>query len=549
MSSLPKITESKIAIHAKKEGEKARKYWSEIFCGSACLVVVDSLGKCSGDNFDLVVINDSQELAPEELLLLEKMASDTTHFLVVVGSGDLETPSLCDLLGAEGTIPIAHAEWYLKSINAQNQPIEVAIYGKFHEIMPKTDTTTLASISVGYRDRPALIGRGNIFTFGVDIDLDQRVQRQLSRAFKELIFKDNTSNVGPFGVGVAGYGPYGGMGHYHGSACNATPHLKFVAIAEPNQQRRNSAKEQFPKIQTYESAKELIEDDEVDIVIIATPPITHFELASQALKAKKHVVVEKPMCLKVSEVDELIELARLNNVVLTIHQNRRFDADYLALKELIESGTIGEVFNIETFVGSFEHPCRAWHSDQEISGGAAYDWGSHHIDWILQFYGTTPSHLFVNSHKRVWHDVTNADQITISMAFQDGKEAKFIQSDVAAIRKPKFYVQGTKGTIQGWYRPLANDVVDFPFGYRSERFHHAEAPVDFEVVQYAIDNQTRSYRVSPTEVEPFEFHRNLAAHLVNSEPLAIVPSSVRGVIEILEATQRLSNSKEHYVQI
>ena len=69
--------------------------------------------------------------------------------------------------------------------------------------------------------------------------------------------------------------------------------------------------------------------------------------------------------------------------MLTVYQNRRWDPDFMAVRRAVETGLLGDVFNVETFVGGYEHPCRTWHSDTAVSGGAGYDWGSHHVDWVL----------------------------------------------------------------------------------------------------------------------------------------------------------------------
>jgi predicted dehydrogenase len=201
---------------------------------------------------------------------------------------------------------------------------------------------------------------------------------------------------------------------------------------------------------------------------------------------------------------------------------------------VLESGEIGQVFNIETFVGGFGHPCRAWHSEESISGGAIYDWGSHHVDWIIQLYGSAPSVVRCVGHKRVWHDVTNLDQLTLHMLWPDGREATFRQSDVAAIRRPKFYVQGDSGTIEGHYRPMVSERLEPGRGFVREESHHAEAPVDLSISRF---DGTAS-RVVPAADSGWGFHSNLADHLLLGEELAVAPSSTRDVVQVLEAGHR-----------
>ena len=207
------------------------------------------------------------------------------------------------------------------------------------------------------------------------------------------------------------------------------------------------------------------------------------------------------------------------------------------------------VSNIETFVGGFEHPCRAWHSEEAISGGAVYDWGSHHIDWILRWYGGPPSHVATTSHKRVWHDVTNADQVTVCMRWPDGREATFRQSDVAAVRRPKFFVQGTAGTVEGHYRPLQTEAVEPGRGYVRRQAHHAEAPVELRVVRYDSGIGLVEHALPPAPSPGWGFHRNLADHLLLGEPLAVPPQQSRAVVAVLEGAQRAGSHGHASVEL
>jgi len=191
-------------------------------------------------------------------------------------------------------------------------------------------------------------------------------------------------------------------------------------------------------------------------------------------------------------------------------------------------------------VGVYAHPCRTWHSDTAVSGGAGYDWGSHHVDWVLQLLSGLPRVVQANGHKRVWHDVTNLDQIRVRMTWADGREAEFLQSDIAAVRRPKFYVQGTTGTLVGSYRTITLEAIEPGRGYVATQPHHAEAPAELVLSRYESGYGISETRLPPAVGQPFAFHCNLADHLHLGEPLAITPASVRRVIGVLEAAQRSS---------
>jgi predicted dehydrogenase len=406
------------------------------------------------------------------------------------------------------------------------------------------DVEPVVQVSISFTDRIVMfqrqLGRGRLTVSGLGNDPAALANPDLATLLRRSLAPadDLAHRSRQIGFAVVGYGPYGGMGLYHGLAANATPGLEMIAACDSDPGRRKAAEQEFPGLRPYSSTAELAADVDVEVAVVATPPSTHFELARTLLEAGKHVALEKPMCLTVVEADELVALARHNGLVLTVHQSRRWDQDFLAVRRAIDGGLVGDVFNIETFVGGFEHPCRAWHSEVAVSGGAVYDWGSHHLDWILQLMGGFPERLVAHGHKRVWRDITNLDQVRVRVTWSDGREAEFVQSDIAGIRRPKFFVQGTSGTIAGHYRPMRTERVEPGVGYVADELHHAEAPVELTLARYEPGYGLTETTLPPVPADRYGFHRNLADHLIFGEPLAVTPESARDVVALLEAAQR-----------
>ncbi len=406
----------------------------------------------------------------------------------------------------------------------------------------ETEIMIAATTSVRFEHQPTIavrrLGAGRVVVTGIADLRALAAHPTLGPFVNRLLHPVAPARTADLGVGVVGYGPFGGMGYLHGLAATETDGLALVAAADSAPERLVAARADFPELAGHASAASLAADPAVDIAIIATPPVFHAELALELLRAGKHVVIEKPMCLRRDDADAIIATAREHDRMVTVHQSRRWDRDWLAVRNVTGRGEIGEVFNIETFVGGFEHPCRAWHSEESISGGAIYDWGSHHIDWIIQLYGSAPSRVLCSAHTRVWHDTTNADQLSLWMQWPDGREATFRQSDVCAIRRPKFHIEGTRGTIEGHYRPLRTDTVEPGRGHVERVSHHAEAPVDLTVATYDGTMGVRESTVPPAPAPGWGFHRNLADHLLLGEPLAVRPEQSRDVVAVLEAGHR-----------
>ncbi len=429
-------------------------------------------------------------------------------------------------------------EWFIKltdSTAATRLPDQVPVTSAIFGLTPQDGDRVLAQVNIGFADRVVLIER----TDGDQTQVISGIELEAIDASPELMtYLDRVatgrSSNDTLSVGVIGYGPYGGMGYTHGLACAETEGLEFVAAVDTSDERRKAAESDFPDVRTYADVSEMLDDGGIDLAIVATPPVYHAPIAKQLLGHGIHAVVEKPMCLTTEDANQLVSMADERDLLVTVHQSRRWDRDYLALRSVVESGQIGDVFNVETFVGGFGHPCRAWHSEESISGGAIYDWGSHHVDWIIQLYGSMPTTIRCVGHKRVWHDVTNLDQLTLHMMWSDGREATFRQSDIAAIRRPKFYVQGDSGTLEGHYRPLVNERLEPGRGFVREESHHAEAPVALEVQRFDGSMTT----VEPADHPGWGFHANLADHLLLGEPLAVTPESTRDVVRVLEAGHR-----------
>lgn len=332
----------------------------------------------------------------------------------------------------------------------------------------------------------------------------------------------------PVRVGLLGYGA---IGHEHSAAVDAVDGLELVAVCDRNPARVHAARTAVPDLRVVGDAGALLADDDVDLVVVSTPPNTHVDWALQALRAGKHVVVEKPLALTVAGADAMIECADQRGLTLAVYQNRRWDLDYLAIKALVRSGRLGQVFHVETFIGGYAHPCNYWHSDEQVSGGAIYDWGSHYLDWVLDLLPHEVVHVTGATHKRVWHDVTNSDHSRVTIHFADGAEAEFVHSDLAAALKPKWYVLGTDGALVGrWRRErvVSRNAVGL---LDEDRLAPAEAPATLEM--WAPDGSRTDVALPPAPAQPF--HRELADHLLAGLPMSLSPATSRRCVAVMQA--------------
>ncbi len=314
---------------------------------------------------------------------------------------------------------------------------------------------------------------------------------------------------------------YGAIGHEHNLAVQATPGLELTAVADVNPDRIIAAQELAPDAQGFDDATAMLDSGLVDLVVVSTPPDSHARWAREALTRGIHVVLEKPMALTSAECDALMAMAAEKDLLLVVYQNRRFDQDFVTLRSLINDGAVGEVFQYDSFVGGYSRPCDYWHSDAAVSGGAIFDWGSHYLDQVLNLFDEPIDYVTGMNHKRHWHHVTNADHAQVTLTFASGRQATFIHSDLAAARRPKYYVLGTEGAIVGDWDPEAEPAV-------------ADLPALITRFVPGADEES----VALEQVPAYLFHAELAGHLLRGEAMQVSTAQSRDVVAVMEAAEQ-----------
>jgi predicted dehydrogenase len=478
--------------------------------------------------------------APEAAFLTDFVRSGNGWLHVADGP----RPELPEVFGA-GTEPLEPAAELRVLFVERGHPLAArlpeAVYlgGCRSALLPRgPDTQAILYADWHYTHRPVLTlrreGHGRAACTTLTDLADPAVRRILGRLLGALAGHPPAGRE--LSAGILGYAP--SVGRLHGLGVERTAGLRLKGVCDLAADRLEQARRDFPEAAAYASAEAMAEDPALDLVLVATPPDTHAKLCLPLLEAGKHVVCEKPLALSRRETDRLVESAERNRRHLGCHQNRRFDPDYLAIREALEAGLIGDLFHLETFVGGFGHPCGYWHSHAPVSGGASFDWGAHYLDWIVSLMPYRIETVAGTRHKRVWHDVTNADQETVRIRFEGGREAEFMHSDIAAARKPKWYLLGTRGAIAGAWRDETALSADPLLYYREAPIPATEMPPALTLYRRLAEGRIARHPMVLPARDPVGFHRNLADHLLSGEPLAApLEDSVR-VVVILEAAAR-----------
>lgn len=187
----------------------------------------------------------------------------------------------------------------------------------------------------------------------------------------------------PINTALCSFGMSGWV--FHAPFISIHPGFNLYAVWERS---KKLAEEKYPGIKKFRTLEDMLADDNIELVIVNTPSVTHYEYAKQALMAGKHLVVEKPFTATVVQAEKLIELAKKNNVKLSVYQNRRYDSDFKTVKKVLDEGMLGKIIDAEIHYDRYtpELSYKAHKETPTAAVGSVYDLGAHLIDQALQFF-------------------------------------------------------------------------------------------------------------------------------------------------------------------
>lgn len=262
------------------------------------------------------------------------------------------------------------------------------------------------------------------------------------------------------GVGIIGFGR---IGAEHAGWLASASGIRAVAVSDPTAARREVAQQRG--LRAHETVNALLTDPAVDVVLVSTPTAMHHEQATAALRAGKLVMVEKPMALDLPQSQALVDLARQNGRVLSVFHNRRWDVDYLTVKQAIDAGTFGQVINVESRIGQWSScvgPATkdwrpGWRNEANFGGGGLYDWGSHFVDqlWRLML-PAKPVRVFAQLRGNVW--TRDCDDFARVLIDFDNGAVGMVEINTTTTRPlPRWHIDGTRGSAESPYS-LAFDL-------------------------------------------------------------------------------------------
>ncbi len=242
-------------------------------------------------------------------------------------------------------------------------------------------------------------------------------------------------------TGLLSFGMSGKI--FHAPFVKAHPEFEPVAVVERLQKRAHKL---YPGIKSYTSVDELLNDDEIELVIVNTPNNTHYEFALRALQKKKHVLVEKPFTTTSEEAVHLFREAAKNHCHVLPYHNRRYDSDFLSVKEVLESGKLGKPAEVYFRFERYKYTIGEKRFKEEAvpGSGLQYDLGSHLLDGVISLFG-----IPLRWHKTLAKNRPGTqvdDYVHIHLEYPGGLQVFVNTSLLVLSPQPAFVLNGSRGT-------------------------------------------------------------------------------------------------------
>lgn len=343
----------------------------------------------------------------------------------------------------------------------------------------------------------------------------------------------------PIRVGIAGLGRSGW--NIHASTFQSLAEkYQVVAAMDFDAARREEAATTFGAT-TYDDYAALVADERVEVVVVATPNFLHRDHVISALENGRHVVCEKPFGTDVGEADAMIEAARKNARLVAPFQNRRYEAHFEKVREIVRSGVLGDIHLIRLCVHNFGRRWD-WQTLRKFSGGQLTNWGPHVIDHALQLLG-----LDERETPEMWVDMRNLlssgdaeDTIKLVLRKPDGPVIDIELSGASAYAQDRWFIAGKNGGLRGTTSHLEWKWVDW--NALPERPVEETPTAGRSYNGEQLEWQSQEWNASGEKEMDLlnqRFYLELYKAVRQGAELDISPSSVRQQIAVIERAKEI----------
>ena len=325
---------------------------------------------------------------------------------------------------------------------------------------------------------------------------------------------------------------YGGMGSWHADKTKLIEEIHLCGVYDIDPKRCALAQENGFSV--YPSREALLADPAVQAVTIATPNDTHLPIALAAVEAGKNVICEKPVALSSGELKQMMAKAEEKNVLFTVHQNRRWDEDFLVVKRLYDEGTLGPVFNIESRVHGSRGIPGDWRNTKEHGGGMVLDWGVHMLDQIMQMLSDRKLETVWAQLSHVTNEAVD-DGFRAILGFSGGLSCLVEVGTSNFISLPRWYVQGENGSaiVKDW--DLSGEVVMVSDWEKRDAVPVVTAAGLTKTMAPRTEETIKRYPLPAVKADICDYYRNIAAAVQGEAELIVRPAQALLVMRVMEA--------------
>lgn len=334
---------------------------------------------------------------------------------------------------------------------------------------------------------------------------------------------------------------YGGMGTYHvnGLIPAESEIMEVVGSYDIAAERQTAAKKYGLKV--YDDLESLLADDEVEAVVIATPNDSHKDLSISVLEAGKHVVCEKPVTMNTQELDEILEVAERTGKAFMVHQNRRWDPDFLLVHDLFEQQTLGDIFQIESRVHGANGIPGDWRHEKEPGGGMLLDWGVHLLDQLLWLIDSPIADVKVDLSYILGNKVD--DGFLVYLTFENGIRVHVEVGTTNFIQLPRWYVKGTEGSarIDDW--DLSGEMVVAIDSDSQEKPLPIQAGAGLtKTMAPPVEGMIKNIELPIPDTDYPSFYRNFYEVVREDAEPIVKNEEVRAVMQLIDQVFSLANA-------
>lgn len=333
-------------------------------------------------------------------------------------------------------------------------------------------------------------------------------------------------------LGIVGFG---GMGNWHRELIEAgIENLEIAGMFDIKEERQEAAR--ALGYRAYESLDALLADETVDMILVSTPNDCHKPIAIKAMEAGKNVVSEKPVTLSSEDLLEMIDASKRTGKIFTVHQNRRWDEDFLTVKKLYDENALGDVFNIESRVHGSRGIPGDWRGKKEHGGGMMLDWGVHIIDQMLMMVKEKITSIYCKVNHVTNYEVD--DGFTLILTFESGKTALLEVGTSNFIELPRWYMLGENGSVQIDDFLVHGKIVRITDWDKNDAVPVKTAAGLTKTMAPRTDDTIHTEPVAKVNSDIKDFYRNVMAAIEGREEQLIKHDELLRVMRVMETALR-----------